>query len=72
MAQNHLQLHGQVGSNVEEADSSRSSGGSSRIGSGSWLELKKIIAQENDQGKDLSSQLIQQSELHTNFIAGQS
>jgi len=36
----------------------------------SWLEVKKIVAQENCQGKDLSSQLIQHSMLHTQFMAG--
>jgi len=69
MAQNHLQLHGQPLGNGEEA----SGGNSSRmIGSGNkmrgWLELKKIIAQKNCQGKDLSSQLIQHS--HSKFMTG--
>jgi len=34
-----------------------------------WPELK-IIAQENDQGKELSSQLIQHSKLQTKLMAG--
>jgi len=49
MAEHHLQFHGQLGRNGEE--SSGGSGGSDD----SWLELKKIIAQENDQGQDVSS-----------------
>ena len=61
--QNHLKLHGQSLGNGEEADGSDSS-------VESWLELKKIITQENSQGKDLSSQLIQHSKLHTNFMTG--
>ena len=51
--------------NAEEANGSSSS---SIIGNGSkmkgWFELKKFIAQKNCQGKDLSSQLIQQSKFH--------
>jgi len=48
MAKDNLQLHGQSLSSGEEADSG--------IGGKSWLELKKIVAQKYDQGKDLSSQ----------------
>jgi len=68
MTQDHLQLHGQFGSNGEESGSNSWVEGG---GDKSWLELKKIIAQENDQGKHLSSQLIQHSKFHTNFIASQ-
>ena len=63
MAQDHLQLHGQSGSNGKEARSSsriRFSGGG-RGGGESWLKLKKIVTQKNDQGKDVSSHLIQHS-----------
>jgi len=34
------------------------------------LELQKIIAQKNDQGKDINSQFIQHSKLHTKLITG--
>ena len=67
MTQHHLQLHRQLRGNGN---------GSCRFGRGSrsklrsWLELKKVIAQENCQGIDLSSQLIQHSKLHTNFMTG--
>ena len=60
MTQDHLQLNGQLGGNGKESSGSRVRG---------RLELKKIIAQKNCQGKDLSSQLIQLSKLHTNFMA---
>jgi len=56
---------GQLGSNGEET--MICSGGGDRQG---WPKLKKVFAQKNNQGKDLSSQLIQHSKLHTNFMAG--
>ena len=67
MAQHHLQLHGQPLGNDEEA-----CGSGSRIGSGSkvrgWLELEQAIAKKNCQGKDFSSQRIQHSKLHSQFM----
>jgi len=52
-----------------EKSSSSSRGGASSPG-GSWLELKKIIAQKYGQGKDLSCQLIQHSKLHMKLMSG--
>jgi len=63
MAEDHLQLHGQLRSNDEESSGSRGCSGG-----GSWHELKKVIAQKNCQGKDLSSQLIQHSKLHAQLV----
>ena len=68
MAQDHLQLHGQPLDNGKKT--SRKSGGtsSSSRGGESRLELKQVIAQENGQGKDLCSQLIQHPKLHAKIM----
>ena len=74
MAKDHLQFHGQFGSNGEE--SSDRSGISGRIVSGwvrGWLDLKQVIALENSHCKDLSSQRIQHQashELHDESVLG--
>ena len=62
MTEEHLQLHGQSSSNGEEA-----SGIKAR--SRSWLELKKVIAEENHQGEQFRCQLVQYPELDANFMA---
>ena len=67
MAKHHLQLHGQPLGNHEESNNSWVGGGGDESG---WPELKKSITQENDQGKELSSQLIQHSKLQTKLMAG--
>jgi len=67
MAENHLQLHGQYRSNGKVAGSrNRGSGGS---GGSGGLDLKEIVTEKNSQGKELSNQRIQHSQLHTNFMA---
>jgi len=67
MTAKHLQLHGQLGSNVKEVSGQtrfvlRGGGGSENR-----LELQQSIAQKNDQGKELSRQRFQHTKLHTNF-----
>ena len=62
MAKDHLQLQWHLGGNDEEARSGGKVTG--------WPEAKKVIAQKNCQGKDLSRQLIQHPKLHTNLMLG--
>ena len=53
MAEDHLQLHRHPHDNGEEAN------GSMVGGDRSWLQLEEPVTQEDSQGKDLRSKLIQ-------------
>jgi len=68
MTEDHLHLHGQPGGNGKEENGRQRSGDSG--GDDGRLELEQVIAEENGQGKDFSSQLVQHPELHSQFMPG--
>jgi len=48
MAEDYLQLHGQLGGNGKEASRSGGGGGGS---DGGWLELEQVVAEKNVRAK---------------------
>ena len=69
MTQQHLQLHGQRGCNGKKTGCGRSDRGNDR-GRGRGFELNKVIAEEDDRGKEFCRASVRHAEAHADFMAG--